>query len=95
MLNLKQSIFSYSPKWYRAKFQVGFLSALFVPLHSVCSKRLHVVQSAHDKDEGETETQICLEKEQYIRGTGLETSCKCIYTHFYTEKECIHTCTEE
>lgn len=39
-------------KWYRAKIQVGFYQLYFVPLHSVCSKRLCVVQSAHEEDEG-------------------------------------------
>lgn len=36
MLYLKQSIFSYSPKWYRAKFQVGFYQ-LYLSLFTLCA----------------------------------------------------------
>lgn len=67
----------------------GFPSALFVPLHSVCSKRLCVVQSAHDKDEGKLKPRYVSEKKnstsekQAQRPLG---ACECIYTHFYTEK---------
>lgn len=36
----------------QSKVSGGFLSVLFIPLYSLCRKRLYVVQSAHDKDEG-------------------------------------------
>lgn len=74
-----------------------FPSALFVPLHSACSKRLRVVQSAHDKDEGNWNPDMSKNKnstseKQAQRQLGAR---ECIYTRFYTEKEFIHTCTEE
>lgn len=75
----------------------GGTSALFIPLLSACSKRLHVVQSAHDNDEGNWNPDMSWKKnstseKQAQRPLG---ACECIYTHFYTEKEFIHNCTEE
>ncbi|TNN63663.1 hypothetical protein EYF80_026081 [Liparis tanakae] len=57
----------------QSKDSGGFPSALFVPLHSVCSKRLCVVQSAQDEDEqgdGHPDTS----QKQNIRGTGPRTT---------------------
>lgn len=86
-------------KWYRAKIQVGFYQLYFVPLHSVCSKRLRVVQSAHEEDEGAQKKRNpdMSIKEQYIRESGPQ-SAWCPRMHLYTFlqlKEFIHIYTEE
>lgn len=73
------------------KIQLGFGSALFVPLHSVCSKRLRVVQSARDEDEGNPD--MCRKKnstseKQAQRAPG---ACECIYTRFFTQTKNVFT----
>lgn len=67
--------------WTWARTQVRFPSDSFFPLHSVCSKRLRVVQSAHDEDEGNLKTQICVGKRQYMRE---KQAAACLWMHLYT-----------
>lgn len=54
-----------------------------------------MVQSAHDEDEGNPD--MCRKKNSTSekQAQRLLGACECIYTHFYADKECIHTCTEE
>lgn len=82
-----------------AKIQVGF-HQLYLSLFTLCAVKGFVWFRVLMTRARETETQICLRKKnknstsekQARRAPG---ACECIYTHLYTEKECIHTCTEE
>lgn len=83
--------FNLRTKMVHSKDSGRFPSALFASLHSVCSKRLCVVQSAHDKDEGNCNPDMS-QKKNSTSFINIFTE-KRIYSHLYKRSRPLSTLT--